>query len=129
MILTAKDFEYDFNKRNECIQECREAVEKGKMDPQTMEELCDIERFAPFPWEVGGNCFLCGEKLTLPALAWSGCDKDDGNKLSHIAVHPDCAPRLFLGMRDDWHEYDITLRPGGETYDASKPFPFNGIHK
>jgi len=129
MILKAEDFEYDFKKRNECVQECLEAVKNGQMDERDMEHLCDIDRFAPHPWDIGGNCFVCGNKLTLPLIAWHGCDKNGEPDPVHIGIHPDCAPTLFLGMKDDWHEFDMTLRPGGETYDASKPNPFDGVHR
>jgi len=126
MLLKAIDYEYNFKKRDLCIDECQKAVNEGKMDTQTMEELCDIERFAPFPWNIGQNCFCCGEKLTLPAIIWRGSDPSENAICMTIAMHPDCVLDMFNGLKDDWHEYDMVYRPGGQTYDPNKPDPYDG---
>jgi hypothetical protein len=125
MVLKPKDLEYKFKERNKTIEECEAEIAAGKLHPADAEQLCDIERFAPYPFDIGDNCFVCGEKLTLPAIVWCGCHQDNSTPLN-IGIHPNCAPQLFLGLKDDWHEWDLTLNPNGTTYDQSKPNPFDG---
>jgi hypothetical protein len=109
MILKPEEFEYDFKKRNECIQECQEDVKNGRMSQENMDYLCDIERFAPYPWNVGDYCFQCGGQLTFPAIAWAGHAKD-GPGLRSIAMHPDCVTHMFNGLKNDWHEWRAAAR-------------------
>jgi hypothetical protein len=53
----------------------------------------DIAAVDPVFLRVPDKCFLCGEKLTLPAVMWNGCDSQLW--LHAKCVFPLCAPLLY----------------------------------
>ena len=46
---------------------------------------------------VGQDCFLCGDRLSDPAVHWMGAT-------GHIYLHPDCVLDLAVRMSRDVHE-------------------------
>lgn len=98
MIVRQKDFEFDFKRR----QEREEAYISDGMPPDEAKELADQETVPWFtvidpPHEF---CFVCGEKLTIPAIVWSGGDS------RRIWMHPQCADRLCVGLMRDVKEFN-----------------------
>jgi hypothetical protein len=48
---------------------------------------------------IDDDCFVCGEKLTLPYVYWHGSGGD--NKGKSISLHHQCARHLAKGITQD----------------------------
>ncbi len=102
MIVRPKHFEFDREKSRELAEladdqtlskEQRDLIPKSDMDQ-------------PFFTEPATHCFYCGEKLTIPAVAWNGHDRRSADAVD-IWLHPKCAEHLSARLSRDADELKI----------------------
>jgi hypothetical protein len=103
MKVTRKSFEFhptaaEIKERRKIAHQL--AAEEG-YDESLLQSLIG-ESFNFF--EMGDNhsslCFLCGEKLVVPCVAWFGCD-DSGN--GELWLHTDCARQFAEKLLAEYH--------------------------
>ena len=101
MIADASKFEWDYKHRAERAAEWAEYA--GISIEESLQQLTDhdgvpmlgVHGFEDSPV----NCFICGERLTVPFVFWAGC--------SRIGLHSGCAFHLANGLLRDVNEMTI----------------------
>lgn len=68
----------------------------------------------PFVTEVQSFCFYCGEKLTVPAVAWHGSSGKQTGDTIEIWLHPKCAEQLSARIQRDVNELKIGKKQADE---------------
>jgi hypothetical protein len=67
------------------------------------ESLAPEESFQPFVTSSPCYCFVCNEKLTIPAIMWKGFAPQEGAG-DELWLHPACTGQLVSGLKRDVDE-------------------------
>jgi hypothetical protein len=97
-ILKAKDFEFEFEKRDERLRAIEQDIAEGDYSDEEKEWFRIQCIYDPDPkrgWlELHEWCFLCGERLVVPCVFWHGSPRSrelESFDRLQIWLHPPCA--------------------------------------
>lgn len=112
MIVRPADFAFDLEKHRQLKQ-----LATDQTLTEEQREIIDEHATAqPFVTEVKSFCFYCAEKLTVPAVAWRGCDGQHGGNTIEIWLHPNCAEQFFARLQRDVNELNIGKQKADEQF-------------
>jgi hypothetical protein len=106
-----------------------------QVDPALTQEQKDlvneIGTDQPFFTDVQSFCFYCAEKLTVPAVVWSGSNGREPGGSAEIWLHPKCAEHLCARLSRDADELKIGKHNANErllSWKQSHPFRYRSPH-
>lgn len=116
MIVRPKHFDVDRDKQ-------RELDKLASDETLTLEQqnlVDEVGTDQPFFIAVHSYCFYCAEKLTVPAIMWSGCEGQHAGDKNEIWLHPTCAEQLSQRIVRDVNELRIGKQKADELFAAWK---------
>jgi len=90
------------------------------LTPEQKKLVSELGTAEPFFTEVQSFCFYCGEKLTVPAVAWHGASGKQTGDAIEIWLHPKCAEQLSARIQRDVNELKIGKKQADEQLAAWK---------
>jgi hypothetical protein len=119
-ILNAKDFEFDFEQRNERLRAIEQVITEGDYSDEEKEWFrtqCTYD-VDPAGWmELHDWCYVCGEKLIVPCIFWHGSPRSremENRDRYQIWLHASCAVYLAEKFR-------MTSKNSGRTVTTECP--------
>ena len=87
---------------------------------QQQELIGDLATDEPFFTDVHSYCFYCGQKLTIPAIAWHGGGGNNPGDTIEVWLHPKCAEQFAARIQRDVNELTLGKQAADEQLAAWK---------
>lgn len=116
MIIRPKHFAFDLEKQRHLEQLAADETLTG----DERELVSEHGTVQPFITDLRSFCFYCAEKLTVPAVAWHGCNGEHAGETTEIWLHPKCAEQLSARIQRDVNELNIGKQKADEELAAWK---------
>jgi len=103
MLVVSKHLQWNFKFHAARKKEVEEAVRAGVLSQDEAKALLSRENFRPFLDDIERQCFVCRNKLKIPAVMWHGADAANRENLD-LWFHPECVEGFAQRLMRDANE-------------------------